>query len=365
MNYSDIVAPTLLIDEDKCKANIKKMAQKANRFGLKFKPHFKTHQSAKIGTWFKEENVRAITVSSIEMAQYFASNGWRDITIAFPVNTRAIDQINDLNERINLCILANNMQCLHILEQKLNSKIQVYIEIDTGDRRTGIDTFDIEYIEKMSKYILDSSKMSFSGFYSHPGHSYSCRGETEVKSLHQQVLGKIRILKDQFFMDSNSYSVCIGDTPCCSLAEDFDGINEISPGNFVFYDLMQAQIGSCTINDIATLLVCPVVAKFDSRNEIAIHGGAVHLSKEFLIDGNNKNYGAPIMIKESGWAEPDKESHVKSLSQEHGIISCSDNLFNQLSIGNLIGILPVHSCLTANLMKSFFSISENRVNKLA
>ena len=81
-----ITRPTLLLDEQKCRANIARMAEKASGNKLIFRPHFKTHQSLELGRWFKDYGVTSITVSSVEMAEYFSSE-WNDITFAFPLNT--------------------------------------------------------------------------------------------------------------------------------------------------------------------------------------------------------------------------------------------------------------------------------------
>lgn len=95
MSFLDnIKHPTLLLDEQRCRANIRLMAEKARRNNVRFRPHFKSHQSAIIGEWFREEGVRAITVSSVGMASYFAEAGWDDITVAFPVNLREMDEID-------------------------------------------------------------------------------------------------------------------------------------------------------------------------------------------------------------------------------------------------------------------------------
>ena len=67
-----VTKPTFVVDPVICRRNIARMADKARGAGLKFRPHFKTHQSAAIGAWFREEGVTAITVSSVSMARYFA-----------------------------------------------------------------------------------------------------------------------------------------------------------------------------------------------------------------------------------------------------------------------------------------------------
>ncbi|MBK8048603.1 MAG: hypothetical protein IPK16_16670 [Anaerolineales bacterium] len=54
------------------------------------------------------------------------------------------------------------------------------------------------------------------------------------------------------------------------------------PGNFVFYDWTQVQVGSCGFDDVAVVAACPVVGKYPDRHEVVLYGGAVHLSKDFL-----------------------------------------------------------------------------------
>jgi len=90
----------------------------------------------------------------------------------------------------------------------------------------------------------------------------------------------------------NSY----GDTPSCSLADELNDFDEIRPGNFVYYDLMQYQLGACTFDDIAVVVACPVVSVYPQRNELILYGGAVHLSNEHLADNNGRKiYGYVVL----------------------------------------------------------------------
>jgi D-serine deaminase-like pyridoxal phosphate-dependent protein len=135
------------------------------------------------------------------------------------------------------------------------------------------------------------------------------------------------------------------------MAEDCSDFDEIRPGNFVYYDVMQYHLGSCNLNDIAVIAACPVVAVHPQREELVIYGGAVHLSKEAIeADNGFKLYGYVVPITETGWGEPIPGAYVSSLSQEHGIIKMPKNQLQQFKPGGLIGILPIHSCLTANLL---------------
>ena len=123
--------PTLLLNTKKCRANIEKMVQKAQRNNIAFRPHFKTHQSREIGNWFRAYGIDRITVSSPTMANYFAADGWNDITVAFPVNIREIATINALASTIQLNLLVESVETVEQLAQKLKAPVRVFIKADT------------------------------------------------------------------------------------------------------------------------------------------------------------------------------------------------------------------------------------------
>ncbi len=127
--FEQIEKPTLLLDAEKAHRNIHRMAEKANRQQARFRPHFKTHQSAEIGEWFRPEGVTAITVSSVDMAYYFAHNGWQDITIAFTVNLRQIGALRELARQIHLELLVESAETVSFLQENLPFPVDVWVKI--------------------------------------------------------------------------------------------------------------------------------------------------------------------------------------------------------------------------------------------
>jgi D-serine deaminase-like pyridoxal phosphate-dependent protein len=119
---------------------------------------------------------------------------------------------------------------------------------------------------------------------------------------------------------------------------------------------MQQNLGVCSFDDIAVKMVCPVVAKHIMRNEIVIHGGAVHFSREEInnIDGKSM-FGRVIIQKNEKKTMLNPMNYLSKLSQEHGIIKVAQNQFKNFNVGDLLEIIPVHSCLTANLMGHFIT----------
>ena len=128
---------------------------------------------------------------------------------------------------------------------------------------------------------------------------------------------------------------------------------------------MQWNIGSCRLDQIAVAMVCPVVAKHSERNEIVIYGGAVHFSKEcMLTPEGEKCFGLLVELNQDGWIIPQKRGCLKSLSQEHGILKVDDDIFKKIHEGDLVSILPIHSCLTGNLMKSYLTLDGDIISRL-
>lgn len=353
----ELIHPTLLLDEDKCKANIRMMSEKARRHHIGLKPHVKTHQSAMIGEWYRGFGIQAVTVSSMAMAQYFASAGWEDITLAFPVNVRAIGEINRLAAKIRLHLFVNSEETAGFLAENLEHSVGFYTEIDTGYHRTGVAAEQEDVLRNILKAARKSNLLTFQGLYTHAGHTYQARGPEEVQPVHTTTLDILSRFKENLGKEFGSFKICVGDTPACSMMEDFTGIDEISPGNFVFFDLMQTQIGSCSFDQVAVCMACPVVEKHPERNELIVHGGAVHFSKDFVEIKGKRVFGQVVALQDKTWNGAVEGGYVKTVSQEHGILSVPSGFIDKVNIGDMVGILPVHSCLTADLMRQYVSSS--------
>ncbi len=342
--------PSLFLDKTKCLTNIEKMAGKTRQHQLSFRPHCKTHQSAEIANWFRDVGVCKITVSSLRMARYFADHGWKDILVAFPFSPLEIEVLNQLAEKCKISILLDNCETLLFLKQ-VRHQVEFYIDIDTGYGRTGVKSDDLQKVGEIIQGSLGNRHLKFAGFYCHAGHSYKTTTQQERLKIHQKAIKDLQTLKKQF--SQHAPKAVYGDTPNCSTQNDFEGIDEITPGNFVFFDLMQRHIGSCITEEIAVAMSCPIAGKYPEGKRLLVHGGAIHFSKEFLKIDDKAVFGEIAEPTNNGWCASSVPVHLNSISQEHGILENCGEFYDRAKIGDTILILPPHSCLTANLMKEF------------
>ena len=360
MDFSNIKKPALILDESKCRANIRLMAAKARLSGVIFRPHFKTHQSTEIAEWFRDEGVDSITVSSVTMAKHFGSAGWNDITIAFPLNLREVDEAEKLAGSINLNILISDFEQAVYLGKRSKLRAGYFIKIDTGYKRSGVEWDDHILIMRIMDEMSYNTSLRFIGFLTHAGHTYKAKSGLEIINIYNDTLFKSTSLRALF---SDKILISTGDTPSCSIIENFKEFDEIRPGNFVFYDLMQSFVGSCSLDRIALTVACPVIEKNHKRKEIIIYGGGVHLSKENIKTREGQIiFGKAVVYSEAGWVSLSDNDFVRSLSQEHGIISSSEELFNSINVGDLVGIIPVHSCMTADLLRQYHTFDDRIIS---
>ena len=239
----------------------------------------------------------------------------------------------------------------------LEHSVQVFIKVNIGNNRTGVQPDAVENIEAILRAIDSASNITFQGFLGHAGQSYQCRNGEGIAEVHQSSLAKMSALKEQYQDRFSDLEISVGDTPTCSLMDEFPGVDEIRPGNFVLYDLMQLEIGSCQEEQIAVAMACPIVAMHPDRNEVIVYGGGIHFSKDRL-DG--PVFGRVVAEHPTGWGKIIPEAYVRSLSQEHGVVKVPASMLAGLHIGAILKILPVHSCMAVDLMP-FYQTTEGKI----
>jgi D-serine deaminase-like pyridoxal phosphate-dependent protein len=353
--------PTLLLDRQKCLRNMEKMASKAASQTLSLRPHCKTHQSAEIGSWLRDFGVSGITVSSFQMARYFADAGWRDILVAFPFYPGETENLEWLSEKCHLSILVDSPASLPFLHH-IPERIGIYIDIDTGYGRTGVKPENPELIEQIILKARANPQLEFRGFYCHAGHSYKAGSREELNQIHRKAIDDLDQLKKDY--KSLAPVLLYGDTPNCSIQEEFGTIDEITPGNFIFYDLIQFALGACSMEEIAVAVKCPVAGRYPSDERIVVHGGAVHFSKETMLLEETTIYGKLVQPAGKSWEEHVERRFLTSLSQEHGVMEHCGELVREVNIGDPLLFLPVHSCLTANLAREYVTTEGRRVTNI-
>jgi len=157
----------------------------------------------------------------------------------------------------------------------------------------------------------------------------------------------------------NGMEISVGDTPGCWLCKNLGKVDEIRPGNFLFFDAMMLDLGVCQEDEIAVCVACPVVSTNPGRQEAVIYGGAVHLSKENIEYSSPPVYGYAVFSSEASTWNVNRLNYVRSLSQEHGVVKLDTKSFDRVKVGGLLYIIPVHSCLAVDALQEYLTLNGN------
>jgi D-serine deaminase-like pyridoxal phosphate-dependent protein len=157
--------------------------------------------------------------------------------------------------------------------------------------------------------------------------------------------------------------ISIGSTPAMAVTENLDGISEIRPGNYAFYDYTQAMIGSCSVSDCALTVLASVISHQPGAPHFLTDAGALALSKDTGPTPISNDMDMGIIYEDYERKQLASHIHVRTLSQEHGRIVCDNpELIEGLfSVGDKVRILEHHSCLTAANFDHYYVVKEDEV----
>lgn len=346
-----IPGPRLVVDAERCKKNIASMANKFRAINKIFRPHFKTHQSLEVGRWFLDEGVDCITVSSVTMAKAFAQDGWKDITLGIPFYQGMTEGLKSIPASCQINVVVDSAEAINHIPVAGKERVSVFIKVDTGYHRAGVAWNSESVIAEIISKINQKQHLRFTGFLTHDGHTYQAGSVDEIHAIRTQSNRRLKVLKQSFAQYSPILSV--GDTPSCTLSDAFEDMDEVRPGNFVFYDMQQAELGVCSLDQIAAVMQCPVMSKNYPEGRIIIHGGGVHFSKDYFINQGKRVFGKVFLIENDTLIEPSIPLFVDSLSQEHGIIQTTPEMVKSLQKYSEIAVIPAHICLTVSCQSRY------------
>src|SRR5215213_6770671 len=346
--------PYLLIDGAKMESNILQMADVARSNGVDLRPHVKTHKIPGIAREQLEAGAAGITVAKLSEAEVMADSGIEDIFIAYPLVTEAkIRQAVRLGERVRLVVGVDSLEGARRLSAVAEGHtVEARLEVDTGLRRTGV--LHDEAVG-LAGEIEGMGNLDLTGIYTYRG---AVLGGSKTLELEKAGLeeGQIMVsLADQMREQGIRVDdVSVGSTPTAEYVAKVDGVTEIRPGTYVFYDRMQARLGACSLDECAAVVVCTVVSR-PARDLAIIDGG----SKTFATDVAP---GAePLNLEGYGHGVGYPDAVLERLTEEHGMLSVDEEC--DLEVGDTLQIIPNHICSTVNLHDEVYLVGEEGVEE--
>jgi len=368
MNIPDKLAsqtPCLLLDKNKLQTNIDKMVARYAETKITLRPHLKTSKSIDVANLFIDAGINQFTISTLKEAEYFAENGIKDLFYAVSIVVNKIGRVVKLNNQgANISICVDSVETVDALnESDIDKPIDLYIEIDVDQHRTGVAPEDHQKLIAIASKADKSNKLNFKGVFAHAGESYSCINLKEIKKAADNER-KLTSLAAQHIKDSGIHCpvISVGSTPTASVGGNFYDVTEIRAGVFTFQDLFQSNLGSCQQNDIALSVLTSVISHSSVNNRIVIDAGGMALSKDRSTASQTDDFKYGLVMDVDG--NIIDNLIVDAVNQEHGYITTKDASpvnFASFPIGSLLRILPNHACMTAAAHDGYHIIEKDNI----
>lgn len=351
----DLPTPALILDRPKLEANAERMRKRVAQLGVTLRPHVKTSKSIDVLRILAGGGDLPITVSTIAEARYFFEHGVRDILYAVgiaPVKLPAVAAL--IRAGCTLRVILDSIEAAEAVQAFASAEglgIEALIEIDTDGKRAGVAPDDHLLIE-----IARRLGGSLAGVMTHAGGSYAARTLGEFEDIaERERAGAVAAAERLRTSGFPAPIVSVGSTPTVHYARSIEGVTETRVGVYAFGDLVQAELGTCAIGDIAISVLASVIGHSRSHGRVLVDAGFLALSRDrgtadLPVDWG---YGA---VCDAATGKLIDGVRVESTNQEHGIVTATSGELDwtRFPIGSRVRILPNHACATAAAFDRYF-----------
>ena len=365
MRIEDLPTPSLLVERKTLANNLSAMRARMDRHQVQLRPHVKTAKSADIAAACHGGRKGPITVSTLREAAHFLDHGFTDITYAVGIVPSKLEQVLALVGRgARLKILTDSLEAARAIAEKAGAAVEpldVLIEIDTGGARAGLLPDDPLLLE-IAAALTVSDKVRLAGVLTHAGHSYHADSLDGIRAIAEaERAGAVEAAEGLRRAGHDCPTVSTGSTPTAIHARSLEGVTEMRPGVYVFFDLDQWALGSCGREDIALSVLASVIGHNRHSGQLLLDAGGLALSKD-LSAGEFRpevGYGEvcdPLSLN------PLTGLYVRDVHQEHGVVPVDNPAaFDRLPIGAKVRVLPNHACMTAAAYESYQVVDAGQV----
>lgn len=357
----DMQTPALLLDPERMERNIGRMRARMAAMKVGFRPHVKTAKSIEVIRRMLGSEHGPVTVSTLHEAEQLAAAGFTDILYAVGLTPNKVERVQALRRQgVDLKVIVDNAPAAAALAERAGSgevAIPALIEVDSDGHRAGVRPDDVRGLLDVANNLKGGIRPA--GVLTHAGGSYASTSEDEIRTYARKerdaVLEAAQILRDAGHVIDH---VSLGSTPTALFSEDMAGVTEVRAGVFVFFDLVMAGVGACTIDDIALSVLASVNTVQRGRNRILVDAGWMAMSRDQGTASQSVNQHYGLVCDLAGQPFPDLV--LLEANQEHGVIGPrpgSTARVPDLDIGALVRILPNHACATAG-QHNFYNVTD-------
>lgn len=357
MTLASLRTPAVLIDQQKLERNIERMQAAADAARVRLRPHAKTHKSIDIARIQIARGAVGICCAKLGEAEVFAEAGIQDIRLPYPLNPANAARLLALLDRTRLSFIVDHLDVAREWSRVLDAagrSVDVLVKVDVGFHRCGIDPEAPDAAEFVAR-VAGLPGLTFRGLLSHAGHAYGASSTAETAAIAAAEAQQLRSLRDRVQRAGVAVEeISVGATPTAQYSMREEGITEVRPGNYVYYDRTQVELGAASWDDCALTVLSRVVGR-PAPDRLILDAGSKTLTTD-LAKGFAEVSGYGAILQSLDSAQPARGLLVERLSEEHATVRVRDGAPG-LAPGDLVRLVPNHSCVVSNLMDTVWLVN--------
>ena len=351
MKLDGLDTPSILVDMDIMTANLDRLAAYCRDHGLNLRPHVKTHKNPELAQLQIRKGAVGVTVAKLGEAEVMADGGVEDILLAYPVYGEIKwKRLVALARRTRISVGLDSLEVAQGISKHAREggvRIPILVEFDTGMRRCGL-TIARESIGVLER-VAELPALDYEGLLIYPGHFLvDPERRDQLLTLENQQLATLLGLLDDAHIPYPVISA--SSTPTAYMSHQFEKINEVRPGTYIFNDRNTIGCQAASLEDCAVSVLSTVVST-SVPGKAAIDGGSKTFSSDKFLSGNGVGFGQVM---------GDPGVVVEYLSEEHGHLVLADAT-RRYRVGDRVRVIPNHVCACVNMHDRIYGIRNDEV----
>lgn len=333
-----VMTPALAIYPEIVDSNLRATLRLMDGNANRWRPHVKTTKLRSIMKRFVEHGIVNFKCSTSLELSTVCEAGAADVLVAYPMVGANARRVQEISKRFHEVTISALVESRPHVEQWQGSNIGLFIDVNPGMNRTGIEDDRVDEIVQLARRIHDRGQI-FRGLHYYDGHLTALDIVERERTAHRGYDRLMKVVAEFERAGVDIGEVITAGTPSfpCSLSYlPFAGakfIHRASPGTIVYNDCSSLTQLPSEFGYRPAAVVVSTVVSHPSSGRLTCDAGHKTVSADSGVP-TCAVLGGPALI-------PSKPS------EEHLPVEALDGALMP-PIGNLLYLIPRHICPTVN-----------------
>jgi D-serine deaminase-like pyridoxal phosphate-dependent protein len=322
MLIHELDTPAVVVDLDKMQRNIQAMHARCRDVGVPLRSHTKSNKIPEIAHMQLKAGSIGICSQKVGEAEAMVAGGVEDILIPFNiVGAQKVERLLRLARRATITVVADSVETAQGISAgagKYGGSVRVWIEMDTGAKRCGVQS--PQAAQALAQQIVELPGIDLQGIMTYPSRAEAKPFLDETVALFKQDGLPIQ-------------TISLGGTGLEQLSKEL-GATEHRAGSYLWEGLDRVRSSADLSDERCPLRVITTVVSTPTPGRI-------------IIDGGMKTF-ASYPPTPYGCCIEHPEIKISGMSVEHGHVDTSASSY-KFKVGDRLTWIPLHQEMCLNL----------------